>query len=140
MSRVAYVNGRYIPQRDASVNIEDRGYQFGDGIYEVLYFRPTGFVDTDLHLDRLQRSLDEVRIAMPMPRAACLASTLASRFTLLMSQRPQRSSGRVMAAAAQAAGSVGNGGVRRAVTTRAGGVPGAGKTCSRRATPRVTCM
>ena len=37
MSRIAYVNGRYLPQPDASVNIEDRGYQFGDGIYEVVH-------------------------------------------------------------------------------------------------------
>ncbi|MFN8984423.1 MAG: D-amino acid aminotransferase, partial [Alphaproteobacteria bacterium] len=37
MSRIAYVNGRYVPQPDASVNIEDRGYQFGDGIYEVVH-------------------------------------------------------------------------------------------------------
>ncbi len=73
MSRIAYVNGRYLPKRAAAVNIEDRGYQFGDGIYEVLYFRAAGFIDTDLHMDRLQRSLREVRIAMPMPRAALLA-------------------------------------------------------------------
>ena len=72
MSRIAYVNGRYLAQRHASVNIEDRGYQFADGVYEVLYFRPAGFVDTELHMERLQRSLGEVRIAMPMPRAALL--------------------------------------------------------------------
>ncbi len=72
MSRTAYVNGRYLPQRDASVNIEDRGYQFGDGIYEVLYFRTAGFVDAELHMDRLERSLREVRITAPMSRAALL--------------------------------------------------------------------
>ncbi len=72
MSRIAYVNGRYLPLRDATVNIEDRGYQFGDGIYEVLYVRPAGFVDAALHLQRLERSLREVRIAAPMSRAALL--------------------------------------------------------------------
>lgn len=72
MSRIAYVNGRYLHLRNATVNIEDRGYQFGDGIYEVLYFRPAGFVDTALHMDRLERSLGEVRIAAPMSRAAML--------------------------------------------------------------------
>ena len=72
MSRIAYVNGRYLPLRNATVNIEDRGYQFGDGIYEVLYFRLAGFVDTALHMDRLERSLGEVRIAAPMSRAAML--------------------------------------------------------------------
>ena len=72
MSRIAYVNGRYLPQRDASVNIEDRGYQFADGIYEVLYLRDGRFVDLDLHLARLERSLGEVRITPPMGRAALL--------------------------------------------------------------------
>ena len=37
MSRIAYVNGRYVALRDAQVNVEDRGYQFGDGIYEVVH-------------------------------------------------------------------------------------------------------
>ncbi len=72
MSRVAYVNGRYLPQRDASVNVEDRGYQFADGIYEVLYLCRGRFVDLDRHLDRLKRSLGEVRIASPMGRNALL--------------------------------------------------------------------
>ena len=72
MSRVAYVNGRYLAQRDAAVNVEDRGYQFGDGIYEVLHVNARRFVDEDRHLGRLERSLREVQIAMPMPRAALL--------------------------------------------------------------------
>ncbi len=70
MSRIAYVNGAYVPQREASVNVEDRGYQFADGIYEVVHLYRGRFVDEDLHLDRLERSLREVRIAMPMSRAA----------------------------------------------------------------------
>ncbi len=70
MSRIAYVNGRYAPQRDASVNIEDRGYQFGDGIYEVVHLYDGRFVDEDLHLARLERSLREISLPMPMPRAA----------------------------------------------------------------------
>ncbi len=76
MSRVAYVNGAYLAQRDASVNVEDRGYQFADGIYEVVHLYRDRFVDADLHLDRLERSLREVRIALPMKRAA-LRSVLA---------------------------------------------------------------
>ncbi len=72
MSRVAYVNGRYLAQRDAAVNVEDRGYQFGDGIYEVLHVNARRFVDEDRHLGRLERSLREVQIAMPMPRASLL--------------------------------------------------------------------
>lgn len=73
MSRVAYVNGAYLAQRNAAVNIEDRGYQFADGIYEVVHLYRDRFVDAGLHLDRLERSLHEVRIAMPMPRTALLA-------------------------------------------------------------------
>jgi D-alanine transaminase len=70
MSRTAYVNGRYVAQPEASVNVEDRGYQFGDGIYEVVHLHHGRFVDEDLHLDRLERSLREIRLPTPMPRAA----------------------------------------------------------------------
>jgi len=70
MSRIAYVNGRYLDQRLAEVNIEDRGYQFGDGIYEVVHLYAGRFVDEDRHLDRLERSLREIRLPMPMSRVA----------------------------------------------------------------------
>jgi D-alanine transaminase len=70
MSKIAYVNGRYVPQPEASVNIEDRGYQFGDGIYEVVHLYDGRYVDEDLHLSRLERSLREIRLPMPMSRAA----------------------------------------------------------------------
>lgn len=70
MSRIAYVNGRYEPMRDASVNIEDRGYQFADGVYEVCEIRGGKIVDMPRHMTRLQRSLRELRIAMPMGLAA----------------------------------------------------------------------
>jgi D-alanine transaminase len=66
MSRIAYVNGRYLPQRDASVNIEDRGYQFADGIYEVIYLHAGRFVDETLHFDRLDRSLREMSLLAPL--------------------------------------------------------------------------
>lgn len=70
MSRVAYVNGRYVPHRDASVHIEDRGYQFADGVYEVCEIWSGLVVDETRHLDRLERSLGELAIPMPMSRAA----------------------------------------------------------------------
>jgi D-alanine transaminase len=70
MSRIAYVNGRYLPQRLAAVNVEDRGYQFGDGVYEVVHVHDGRLIDEDRHLDRLERSLGEIRLPMPMPRAA----------------------------------------------------------------------
>lgn len=72
MSRIAYVNGRYLPQRDACVNVEDRGYQFADGIYEVVHLYRGRFIDSGRHLARLERSLAEVRIAMPMGGQALL--------------------------------------------------------------------
>ncbi len=70
MPRQAYVNGRYLPHRDAAVHIEDRGYQFSDGVYEVVPVFNGILVDEDLHLDRLDRSLRELRIDPPMSRAA----------------------------------------------------------------------
>jgi D-alanine transaminase len=70
MSRIAYVNGRYVPHRLASVHVEDRGYQFADGIYEVIAVSDGRLVDGGPHLDRLERSLRELRIGMPMARRA----------------------------------------------------------------------
>lgn len=70
MSRFAYVNGRYVPHRAAQVHVEDRGYQFADGVYEVCEIRGGRLVDERRHMDRLERSLKELRIAMPMPRNA----------------------------------------------------------------------
>ncbi|MGH2343450.1 D-amino-acid transaminase [Segnochrobactraceae bacterium EtOH-i3] len=72
MSRIAYVNGRYLPHRAASVSIDDRGYQFADGIYEVCEVAGGCLIDPTRHLDRLDRSLAELRIAAPMGRAGFL--------------------------------------------------------------------
>ncbi len=70
MFRIAYVNGRYLPHAAARVHVEDRGYQFADGVYEVCEVRHGRLVDERRHLDRLARSLSELRIAMPLARAA----------------------------------------------------------------------
>ena len=70
MSRIAYVNGRYVGLRDAMVHIEDRGYQFADGCYEVVAILGDRFIDEGLHLRRLHRSLDALEIAAPMSDAA----------------------------------------------------------------------
>jgi D-alanine transaminase len=70
MSRVAYVNGRYVPHREARVHVEDRGYQFADAVYEVIGIVGGRFLDEEPHLDRLDRSLKELRIAWPVARAA----------------------------------------------------------------------
>ena len=70
MSRIAYVNGRYLPRAEAKVSIEDRGYQFADGVYEVCEVRGGHLVDERRHMARLDRSLGELRIATPMSPAA----------------------------------------------------------------------
>ncbi|KZL12637.1 D-alanine aminotransferase [Pseudovibrio axinellae] len=70
MSRVAYVNGQYVPHSQAAVHIEDRGYQFSDGVYEVCEIWKGHIVDMGAHLDRLDRSLRELQIKAPMSRAA----------------------------------------------------------------------
>jgi D-alanine transaminase len=73
MSRIAYVNGSYVPQRQAQVSVEDRGYQFGDGIYEVIHVHEGRFVDRDSHLARFERSMREIALPPPMGRQALLA-------------------------------------------------------------------
>jgi len=73
VSRIAYVNGRYVQRAAAAVNIEDRGYQFADGVYEVCEVRGGRLVDERRHMERLQRSLKELRIAMPMSLTALSA-------------------------------------------------------------------
>jgi D-alanine transaminase len=66
MSRIAYVNGRYLPLAQAKVHVEDRGYQFGDGVYEVCEVRDGRLIDQRRHLERLQHSLSELRITPPI--------------------------------------------------------------------------
>lgn len=73
MSRVAYVNGAYVPLRSASVSIMDRGFQFADSIYEVWAVRAGRMFDTAAHMARLQRSLAELRITPPMNEASLMA-------------------------------------------------------------------
>lgn len=70
MPRYAYVNGRYVPHGEAVVHVEDRGYQFADGVYEVVTIAGGRLIDEDPHLDRLERSLSELSIAMPLSRRA----------------------------------------------------------------------
>lgn len=70
MPRIAYINGRYVPHRDAVVHIEDRGFQFADGVYEVVAIRDGRAIDQGLHLARLHRSLDALMIKPPMTDAA----------------------------------------------------------------------
>ncbi|MER9975121.1 D-amino-acid transaminase [Mesorhizobium sp. M0085] len=68
MPRIAYVNGRYVAHAEASVHIEDRGYQFADGVYEVCEVARGFIVDMPRHLARLNRSLAELSIDWPITR------------------------------------------------------------------------
>jgi D-alanine transaminase len=70
VSRIAYVAGQYLPHRQAAVHIEDRGYQFGDGVYEVIAIMGGHLIDEERHLARLNRSLTELRINPPMNDSA----------------------------------------------------------------------
>ncbi len=70
MGRIAYVNGRFVQHGEAVVHIEDRGYQLGDAVYEVWALFEGKLADPEGHFARLERSLGELSIAMPMSRAA----------------------------------------------------------------------
>ena len=70
MSRTVYVNGLYKPYTDALVHAEDRGFQFADSVYEVIEVRNRALIDQTRHLKRLERSLDEIGMQMPMSAAA----------------------------------------------------------------------
>ncbi len=64
-SLTAYVNGSFLPLDDASIHIEDRGFQFADGVYEVIACFGGNFLDIKPHLQRLQSSCQAIRIPLP---------------------------------------------------------------------------
>ncbi|HEX7607261.1 MAG TPA: D-amino acid aminotransferase, partial [Usitatibacter sp.] len=70
MTRLVYVNGRYVPYAMAAVHAEDRGFQFADAVYEVCQVRGGHLVDEARHMARLDRSLAALDIARPMSAAA----------------------------------------------------------------------
>ena len=70
MSRISYVNGDYCEHKDSFVHIEDRGYQFADGVYEVFGIINNKIVDYDGHLKRLYKSLNEIRLSSPIHKSA----------------------------------------------------------------------
>lgn len=65
MSRIAYVNGSYVPEADAKISVFDRGFLFADGVYEVTPIVNGKLVDYDAHMERLERSLGELRMDWP---------------------------------------------------------------------------
>ncbi len=73
MSRIVYVNGAYLPEEDAKISVFDRGFIFGDGIYEVSAVIGGKLVDCEAHLARLVRSCGEIRLALPWSTAELVA-------------------------------------------------------------------
>ncbi len=70
MPRISYINGRYVPHREARVHVEDRGFQFADSIYEVIALIGGKLADERGHIDRLGRSLAEIGMTLPVSRQA----------------------------------------------------------------------
>jgi len=66
--RFAYINGAYVHHNEAQIHIEDRGFQFADSIYEVISCIDGMLADERGHLDRMERSLSELNMGMPLPR------------------------------------------------------------------------
>ena len=66
-TNIAYVNGDFVLENEAKISIFDRGFLFGDGIYEVTPVIDGRLVDREAHMGRLKRSLGEVRIEPPIP-------------------------------------------------------------------------
>ena len=69
MSRVVYVNGHYMPEGEGKISIFDRGFLFADGVYEVTAVIGGKLIDYDPHMERLERSLSELRMKWPCSKA-----------------------------------------------------------------------
>ena len=67
MSRIVYVNGAYLPEEEAKISVFDRGFLFADGVYEVSSVLAGKLIDNAAHMARLERSLDELQMAPPLP-------------------------------------------------------------------------
>lgn len=67
MIRTIFLDGAFLAEEDARISVMDRGFLFGDAIYEVTAMVDGHLIDNDLHLARLKRSLAEIGIEMPMP-------------------------------------------------------------------------
>lgn len=66
MGRIVYCQGRFVPEDEAQVSVFDRGFLFGDAVYEVTAVFDGRMIDNDLHLQRLERSLRELAIPLPL--------------------------------------------------------------------------
>lgn len=73
MSRTVYVNGEYVAEEDAKISVFDRGFLFADGIYEVSSVLDGKLIDNPGHMARLERSLNELKMARPCSNDELLA-------------------------------------------------------------------
>ena len=87
MSRIVYVNGKYVDEENAMVSVFDRGFLFADGVYEVTTVMQGALIDNEGHLKRLRRSLNELN----MPSPASDEEIVAEQLELL--ERNQRREG-----------------------------------------------
>src|SRR5437762_6336910 len=76
---LVYLNGRFLPKSSATVSVEDRGFIFGDGVYEVWRVVNGHLFETDRHVARLAFGLRELRIAMPESLTAAGIEQIADR-------------------------------------------------------------
>ncbi|MGB3877965.1 MAG: D-amino-acid transaminase [Shinella zoogloeoides] len=67
MGRIVYIHGQFVPEEEARIGLFDRGFLFGDAIYEVTAVIDGRMIDNDLHLARLERSVGELAIPLPLP-------------------------------------------------------------------------
>jgi D-alanine transaminase len=67
MSLIAYVNGEFVPLNEAKIHVEDRGFQFADGVYEVAICHDGRFFLLEEHLQRLERSCRSIYLEPPLP-------------------------------------------------------------------------
>lgn len=68
MNSIVYVNGEFVPQQEAKVSVFDRGFLFGDGVYEVIPVIHSRLVESAHAVMRLERSLAEIGMAWPCPK------------------------------------------------------------------------
>lgn len=80
---IVYINSEYLPQSQACVSVLDRGFLFGDGVYEVIPVFGGKPLRLNEHLDRLQRSMDRVSLSNPLSR-----DQWKEVFSLLLEKNP----------------------------------------------------
>jgi D-alanine transaminase len=71
--RIVYLNGAFLPETEAHLSIFDRGFLFGDGIYEVTAVLDGKLIDSPLHMARLERSARELGLRLPVDTDAVVA-------------------------------------------------------------------